>query len=515
MRSLDFAAANKDHRDHPVLKKRIRNKYLLKKVVSSEVAAGFVEDGMTIGTSGGANRGFPAAFFRALADRAERGMVKDLTLVASSLPEELEGWLAGAGALKKRLGSIGNPLLRKAINSGKVLCNDVRAETLSCAIRSKSLCRIDYAVVDAVAITEEGFVVPSHAPVDIGSLMEAADHVIVEIDGSLPLEVEGLYDHYLPALEPCIREIPLYGTDQRIGTPWIPVPADKIRGIVLSDPESKKSAPAAFDERSERLAGHLAGFLKSEVKAGRLPRNLYPIEIGLGSIADGIMKSFVRHEFGNLGVFSAVVGDGVLDLIESGKCVSATGCALLVSDDGWAKFCGNINKYKDALILRPLEIVDHPETVRRLRVIAINGAIEIDIYGHVNSSHTAGSQLVNGVGGSAVFAGNGHLSIFSMFSTGSAGSISTIVPMVTHVDHSEHCVDVVVTEEGLADLRGLGPVERAEAIIENCAHPEYRPLLREYLGKARREAGGHEPHLLEEAFSFHRRLKKHKTMKVV
>lgn len=498
-----------------MLKKRIRNKELLKKVVPSDVAAGFVENGMTIGTSGGAKRGFPSAFFRALANRAERGLVKDLTLITSSLPEELEGWLAGSGALKRRLGSVGNTILRKSINSGKVLCNDARAETLSGMIRSNSLCKIDYAIVDAVAITEEGFVVPSHTPVDIGSLMEAADHVIVEIDGSLPLEVEGLYDHYLPELQPYIKEIPLYKTDQRIGTPYIPIPKDKIKGIVISDPESKVSAPAVFDERSERLAGHLVKFLKNEVKEGRLPPNLFPIEIGLGSIADGIMKSFVHQEFENLSVFSAVVGDGVLDLIESGKCISATGCALLVSDDGWEKFCGNIKKFKDVIILRPVEIVDHPETVRRLRVIAINGAIEVDIYGHTNSSHIAGVHLLNGIGGSAVFSNNGFLSIFSLYSTGSSGNISTIVPMVTHVDHSEHCVDVIVTEMGLADVRGLSPVERAGMIIENCAHPEYRPLLREYLEKACRDAGGHEPHILEEAFSFHQRLKKHKTMKVV
>ncbi len=501
-------------RGSPVLTERIRDRRLRDRIVAPDAAAALVKSGMAIGTAGDSTRGFPSAVFLALAERARNGLVKDLTLVTSSLPEQMEGWLAEAGALKRRLGSYGNASLRKLINAGKVSCNDVRAETLSYMVRSGSLCKVDCAIVDAVAITEEGFIVPSHAPVDIASLMEAADQVIVEIDGSLPAELEGFYDHYLPPLTPPMTEIPLYGPGQRIGTPWIPIPNAKIKAIVVSDLEKKGSPPAPADGRSARLAGHLAGFFREEVRDGRLPPGLLPIEIGLGSIADGIMKSLATERFANLNVFSAVLGDGVLDLIEAGKCDAATGCALLVSDVGWDRLRRNTAKFRESIVLRPLEIVDHPETVRRLKLIAINGAIEVDIYGHVNSSHISGTHLVNGIGGSAVFAGNAYLSVFSLFSTGSGGDISTIVPMVTHVDHPEHCVDVVVTETGLADLRGLAPVERAGSIIEKCAHPDYRPLLRDYLERARRESGGHEPHVLDEAFSFHRRFRKTKTMRV-
>lgn len=497
-----------------MLTERIRNKELLKKVVTPEAAASLLSDGMTIGTSGDAKRGFASAFFSALADRAKQGGVKDLSLWSSSLPEGLEGMLAEAGALKRRLGSHANATLRKQINSGKVLCNDMRAEMLSFMARSKMLGKLDFAIVDAVAITEEGFIVPSHTPVDIGSLVEAADQVIVEIDGSLPPEIEGMYDHYLPALQPYIKEIPLYNAGQKIGTPYIPISPDKIKSIVISDCEKKGARLMVPDERSNKLAERLGEFFKKEVKEGRLPPNLYPLEIGLGSIADAIMKNLANRDFKNLEVFSAVIGDGAIDLIEAGKCRAATGSGMLVSDNGWAKFCKDIEKFKKVLIMRPLEIVDHPETVRRLRIIAINGAIEVDIYGHVNSSHIAGVNLVNGIGGASVFASNGYLSIFTLLSTSNSGDVSAIVPMVSHVDHSEHCVDVLATEIGIADLRGLSPVERAEAIIENCSHPDYRMLLREYLIKAKKDVGGHEPHILEEAFSFHQRLKKQKTMKI-
>jgi Acetyl-CoA hydrolase/transferase C-terminal domain len=64
---------------------------------------------------------------------------------------------------------------------------------------------------------------------------------------------------------------------------------------------------------------------------------------------------------------------------------------------------------------------------------------------------------MNGFGGSGDFARNAYLSIFIVPSTAKGGSISTIVPMVTHVDHIEHDVQIIVTEHGLADLRGSSP----------------------------------------------------------
>jgi acyl-CoA hydrolase len=71
------------------------------------------------------------------------------------------------------------------------------------------------------------------------------------------------------------------------------------------------------------------------------------------------------------------------------------------------------------------------------------------------------------------------------------------------VDHNEHSVQVVVTEQGLADLRGLGPIERARTIIERCAHPMYRDYLRNYLESA---PMGHIRHDLNRCFELHRNL---------
>ncbi|TKI78799.1 acetyl-CoA hydrolase, partial [Bacillus wiedmannii] len=103
-----------------------------------------------------------------------------------------------------------------------------------------------------------------------------------------------------------------------------------------------------------------------------------------------------------------------------------------------------------------------------------NTALELDIYGNVNSTHVLGTKMMNGIGGSGDFARNARLAIFVTKSIAKGGNISSIVPFVSHVDHTEHDVDVIVTEQGYADLRGLAPRERVELIIENCVHPMYR-----------------------------------------
>ena len=132
--------------------------------------------------------------------------------------------------------------------------------------------------------------------------------------------------------------------------------------------------------------------------------------------------------------------------------------------------------------------------IRRLGIISINTAIEVDIFGNVNSTHVMGRQMMNGIGGSGDFTRNAYLSIFTCPSTAKGGKISTIVPLVSHMDHSEHSVQIVATEYGIADLRGRSPYERATLIIHNCAHPDFRDELNGYLEMVE---GGHTPQTLD------------------
>ncbi|MEG2659047.1 MAG: acetyl-CoA hydrolase/transferase C-terminal domain-containing protein, partial [Clostridiales bacterium] len=212
-----------------------------------------------------------------------------------------------------------------------------------------------------------------------------------------------------------------------------------------------------------------------------------------------------ESKYTGLEFFTEVIQESVLDLIDSGKVSMASGTAVSPSPTGLLRFQKDVEKYKKHSVLRPQEISNHCEVVRRIGVIAINTPIEGDIYGNINSTHVMGSSIMNGLGGSGDFARNAYMSIFATPSTAKGGSISAIVPMVSHVDHTEHDVSVFVTEFGFADLRGLTPKERAKVIIENCAHPDYKEGLWDYFKRAQKSGPQHTPHILNEALSWHQR----------
>lgn len=185
---------------------------------------------------------------------------------------------------------------------------------------------------------------------------------------------------------------------------------------------------------------------------------------------------------------------------------------MTLSHEAMMDFFANIDQLHDKLLMRPSEISNNPEVIRRIGVISMNTAIECDIFGNINSSHIGGTRLMNGIGGSGDFTRNAYTSIFLCPSIKNADTISTIVPMVTHVDHTIHSVDIIVTDQGVADLRAKDPIQAAHEIIENVAHPIYRPLLREYLNLSK---GGHIVQNLDLALSFHRALQQEGDMRKV
>ncbi len=190
----------------------------------------------------------------------------------------------------------------------------------------------------------------------------------------------------------------------------------------------------------------------------------------------------------------------MIDLIADGSVIGASTCSLTLSDEKMRFVYENFDHFADRVVLRPQEISNNPGVARRLGVIAMNTAIETDIYGHVNSTHLFGTQIMNGLGGSGDFERNAYLSIFMCPSITKGGRISTIVPMCSHIDHSEHSVQVIATEQGLADVRGLSPVARARRIIDHCAHPAYRDHLHRYMDSAPK---GHIRHDLRHCFDLH------------
>jgi len=298
--------------------------------------------------------------------------------------------------------------------------------------------------------------------------------------------------------------VPILRPDDRIGEPYYKCDPDKIVAVVETHSPDRNTPFSPPDEISKRIAGHILEFLAHEVKKGRMPETLLPIQSGVGNVANAVMIGLKEGQFHRLTAYTEVIQDGMLDLLVSDNMLVASATAFSLSPTGVERLMAGFDHYKHKIVLRPQEISNHPEVIRRLGCIAMNGIIEADIYGNVNSTHVMGTKIQNGIGGSGDFARNAYLSIFMTPSTARNGAISCIVPMVPHVDHTEHDVQVLVTEQGLADLRGHSPKQRAATVIENCAHPDFRPALRDYYRRALElSPGKHTPHLLAEAFSWH------------
>jgi succinyl-CoA:acetate CoA-transferase len=227
-----------------------------------------------------------------------------------------------------------------------------------------------------------------------------------------------------------------------------------------------------------------------------------------------VLAGLLDGPFDQITSYTEVIQDGMVDLLDSGKMTVASATAFSLSPEYAEKLNDGAAGYARQIILRPQDVSNNPEVIRRLGVIACNGLIEADIYGNVNSTHIMGSRMQNGLGGSGDFTRNAYISSFVTPSTAKGGEISCIVPMVSHVDHTEHDVQVVITEQGLADLRGLAPRKRARLIIDRCAHPSYRPALEEYFERAQAVANSqHTPHDLRRALAWHVRFLETGSMK--
>ncbi len=497
------------------IRDRVRNSALHAKIVSAEEAAAIIKPGMNIGTSGFTPAGYPKAVPLALAERIKKEPFKVNLWTGASVGAELDGALANAGGIAKRLPYQTNDAIRKSINSGKLQYTDLHLSHVAQMSRYGFLGgKVDVAIVEACAITEEGHIIPTTSLGNSASFVQSADIVIVEVNVSQPLELEGMHDVYVPLDPPNRLPVPIVKVDDRIGTPYIPCGPDKITYIVPCDIPDGVRPLAAIDDDARAMSGHLIEFLQNEIKNGRLPQNLLPLQSGVGSVANAVMSGMVDSPFSDLTVYTEVIQDGMFDLIDAGKLTFASGTSLTPSPDGLKRLYANIKEYRKKILLRPQEIANSPETARRLGIIAMNTAIEFDIYGHVNSTHIMGTKMMNGIGGSGDFARNGYLTFFFSNSVAKNGDISSIVPMCSHFDHTEHDVDVFITERGVADVRGLSPKERARVIINNCAHPDYKLMLMDYLERAEKATGyAHTPHLLDEALSWHTRFMKTGTMK--
>ena len=485
---------------------RIRCAALRGKITSAAEAARLVRDGMLVGASGFTRAGDAKAVPQEIARRAreESEPLRITLMTGASLGHDTDRILTEAGALARRMPFQVDATLRRAINRGEVMFVDQHLSETVELLRANRFGKLDLAIIEAAAITETGGIVPTTSVGNSASFAILAERVIVEINLAQPLALEGLHDIWIPERRPQREPLPLVQAHDRIGTTAIAIPPEKIAAIVISNAPDSASTVLPADEETAQIAGHLIEFFQHEAAHGRLPKQLPPLQAGIGTIANAVLSGFAASPFEALTIYSEVLQDSTFDLLDSGKATFASGASITLSAARQAQVFAELDRYRERLVLRPQEVSNHPEVIRRLGLIAINTALEADIYGNVNSTHVGGTHMMNGIGGSGDFARNAAYAVFATKSVAKDGRISSIVPMVPHCDHNEHDVDIIVTERGLANLTGLAPRERAMNVIQNCANPLYRDLLRDYYRDAA-ALGGHTPHRLDQAFAFHTR----------
>ena len=474
--------------------------------MTAQEAAAFVQDGFNVGFGGFTPAGCPKVVPAAIAERAEAehkaGRPFSIgVFTGASTGDRLDGMLARAKAVRFRAPYQSNKDLRSLINSEETDYTDLHLSSLAQDLRYGFYGDIDVAIVEAAEVTPEGEIVPTSGVGILPTICRLAKKIIVELNDRHPAAIRGMHDIAEPLDPPYRKELSIYKPSDRVGQPFIKVDPDKIVAIVETSEPNDEGSFTPLDDVTKAIGENVARFLHDELVAGRIPKEFLPIQSGVGNVANAVLGSLGDNEgIPTFDVYTEVIQDSVIELMKKGRVRFASGCSLSVSRSVIQEIYGNLDFFKDKLLLRPVEYSNNPEIVRRLGVITINTALEADIFGNINSTHVNGTRMMNGIGGSGDFTRNAYLSIFTTPSTAKDGKISAFVPMVSHLDHSEHSVKVIITEYGIADLRGLSPRKRARCIIDNCVHPDYRPLLNEYLERTK---NGQTPHDLKACFAFH------------
>ena len=491
---------------------RVQAEHLRQRIMSAEKAASFIQNQMTVGMSGFTGAGYPKVVPQALAKRIEAAHAQGQpfqirVLTGASTAPELDGALAKVNGINMRLPYQSDPVLRERINAGELDYMDIHLSHVAQHTWFGFFGKLDIAVVEVAGILPDGRLIPSSSVGNNKTWIDQAKQVILEVNQWQPEKLFGMHDiYYGTALPPNRKPILLTKPDDRIGEKAFFCDPEKIVAIVETNAPDRNTPFSKPDADSRRIAEHVIDFLSNEVTQGRLPKNLLPLQSGVGNIANAVLAGLGNSPFRDLTAFTEVIQDGMLDLLKRGVLRMASATSFSLSPDGMQEFLDNIDFYRERIVMRPQEMSNHPELIRRLGCLTMNGMIEADIYGNVNSTHVMGSRIQNGIGGSGDFARNAYISMFVTPSMAKDGKISCIVPMVSHVDHTEHDVAVIVTEQGLADLRGLSPKQRAHVIIDKCVHPDYRNQLAGYFERACRNSyGKHTPHMLPEALSWHQR----------
>lgn len=479
------------------------------RMTAAEVAA-LIKNGENIGLSGFTPAGTAKAVTRELAKKAEAehaaGRPFQLGIfTGASTGQSTDGVMANAHAIKYRAPYTTNPDYRKHVNAGEIAYNDIHLSQMAQELRYGFLGPVDWAIIEVCDIEEVGDKIRCYLTAAGGIsptvVRLARRGVVLELNSFHKPNARYIHDVYEPLDPPYRKAIPIEHVGDRIGKPYVEFEASRLTGVVECNIPDEARAFKDSDPITDTIGYNVAEFLVQDMHRGIIPSTFLPLQSGVGSTANAILGALGQDKHvPDFNVYTEVIQDSVVEMLLNGRVKDASACSLTVSNDCLMQIYDNMDYCKDHLTLRQSEISNSPEIIRRLGVIAINTAIEVDVYGNANSTHIGGTRMMNGIGGSGDFERNAYLSIFTCPSTAKGGLISSIVPFCSHLDHTEHDVNIIATEQGVADLRGKSPIERAHEIIEHCAHPDYKQLLWDYLKIAKM---GQTRHNLPAAFAMH------------
>jgi len=475
-------------------------------ILTAEEAALLIANTETLAVSGFTAAGAPKVVPVAIAARAEAehaaGRPFKINVISgASTGRSMDGALAKAKAIGFRTPYQSDPDLRKSINAGETRFFDMHLSRLPQDVRYGFLGPVNLALIEACEVTEYGEIVLTSSVGASPTFCNKAEKIIIELNRYHPSFLRGVHDIFEPEDPPRRSDIPVFRPSDRIGEPVIQIDPSRIVGVVETNLPDETSAFPDVSPVTAKIGNNVAEFLAAEIKRGLIPTTFLPVQSGVGDTANAVLMAMADHpDIPNFQMYTEVIQDAVIALMRKGRVTFASGSSLTVPSATLEGMYKDWAYFRPRLLLRPQEITNNPEVVRRIGTISVNTALEVDLGGNVNSTHVLGRNMMNGIGGSADFARAAFLSIFICPSTAKGGAISTIVPMVSHLDSSEHSVSVVITEQGVADLRGRSPSERARMIIEKCAHPDYRPLLRDYIARG---GAGHSLQSLGHAFDMH------------
>lgn len=491
--------------------------------ITAAEAAAQINNGDLLAVGGFGPAGSPKVITPALAQRAttehaQGRPFKVSVVTGASIGASCDGELARAEAVDRRMPFSVNADMRRAYNSGQVRYMDLNLSDNASHLRQGITGRVDWGIIEACDIQEVRGRLRIFLTAGIGIAPTicriAQKGVFVELNTWHSTRIIGMHDIY-EIEDPWFRApIRITQPIEIIGLPYIEVSPEQIKGVVETHLPDEARSMAEPTDVTRQIGAHMADFLLWNMKRGYVFQDKLILQSGVGSGANAVIGALgSSKEVPNFSIYTEVLQEEPLRLIKEGRVVAASTGALTVSPEHLQELYANINDYRGRLLIRPSEISNCPEIIARLGICSLNTAVEADIYGHINSTKVGGTKMLNGVGGSCDFTCHAMLATFTCASTAKDGRISSIVPFCSHVDHTEHYVDAVVTEYGVADLRDKSALEKAEAMIA-IAHPDYRPILKEYLRLAE-PYGGHTHHVLSAAFALHDTYRRKGDMRLV